>query len=98
MRIITRKRLNEFGQEHPDCKSGLDNWYRIMAKTDYDSFLDVRKTFPSADKDQNHTVFNISGNKARLIAAIHYNTKCVYIRHVLTHAEYDKENWKQDLK
>ncbi len=69
-----------------------------MDKTNYSSFTDLRKTFPSADKVKNLTAFNIGGNKVRLIAAIHYNTKCVYIRYVLTHAEYDKENWKKDLK
>jgi len=66
-----------------------------MKHTDYKSFNDIRKTFPSADKVGNLTVFNIGGNKARLIAAIHYNTKCVYVRHVLTHAEYDKGHWKK---
>ena len=95
MRVITRKRLIEFGKKHPDCKSALENWYRIIKRTDYKSFNDMRKTFPSADKVGKMTVFNIGGNKARLVVAIHYNTKCVYVRHVLTHAEYDKELWKK---
>ncbi len=98
MRIITRKRLIEFIQKHPNSESSLNNWYHIVSKTDYSSFADLRKTFPSADRIENLTAFNISGNKIRLVSAIHYNTKCVYVRYILTHAEYDKENWKKDLK
>ena len=59
------------------------------------SFAELRKTFKSADQEKKLTVFNIGGNKARLTAAIHYNTKRVYIRQVLTHAEYDKDKWKE---
>ena len=62
-----------------------------MKHTDFDSLADVRRTFPSADRVGRFTVFNIGGNKARLIVAIHYNRKKIYIRHVLTHAEYDEE-------
>ncbi|MCH7763974.1 MAG: type II toxin-antitoxin system HigB family toxin [Candidatus Marinimicrobia bacterium] len=98
MRIITRKRLIEFAENHSESKNALDTWFHIMDKTNYSSFADLRKTFPSADKLKNLTVFNIGGNKIRLITAIHYNTKCVYLRYVLTHAEYDKGNWKKDLK
>lgn len=98
MRVITRKRLNEFLRKHPNCESALNNWYHIVSKTEFSSFADLRKTFPSADQVHNLIVFNIGGNKARLISAIHYNTKRIYIRHVLTHTEYDKDNWKKDLK
>lgn len=98
MRVITRKRIIEFVKKHPNSESALNNWYQIVSKTNYSSFSELRKTFPSADKVDNLTVFNIGGNNVRLISAIHYNTKCVYIRHILTHAEYDKENWKKDLK
>lgn len=95
MRVISRKRLNDFGERHPDRQSGLDNWYRIMKHSEYKSFNDLRKTFPNADKVGRLTVFNIGGNKTRLIAAIHYNTRSVFVRNVLTHAEYDKGNWKK---
>lgn len=63
-----------------------------MWGTDFGSFAEIKKAFPSADKK--FTVLDISGNKYRLIAAIHYNRKKVYIRHVLTHAEYDLDKWK----
>jgi mRNA interferase HigB len=55
----------------------------------------MREAFPSADQVGGLTVFNISGNKVRLIAAIHYNRKIIYIRAVLTHREYDEGKWKE---
>jgi mRNA interferase HigB len=94
MHIITRKRLLEFAKEHPKSAMALDSWYRIVKNTEISNFSALRKTFPSADKVGNLTVFNIGGHKIRLIAAVHYNTQCLYIRHVLTHKEYDKEKWK----
>jgi mRNA interferase HigB len=55
----------------------------------------LRETFPSADQVGKLTVFNIGGNKVRLIAAIHYNRKKIYVRAVLTHSEYDEQRWKE---
>lgn len=95
MHIITRRRLLEFVEKHPDCSTALESWYRIVKHTDFDSFTELRQTFPSVDRVSKLTVFNIGGNKARLIAAIHYNTHLVYIRHVLTHKEYDRGKWKE---
>jgi mRNA interferase HigB len=94
MRIIKRKPLLEFAQKYPDVSSSLENWHRIVKHSEYKSFADLRKTFPSADFVEGFTVFNIGGNKARLIIVIHYNTKIIYIRHVLTHEEYDRGSWK----
>lgn len=95
MHIITRKRLLEFAKKYPDCLTALESWYRIAKHTDFKSFADLKQTFPAADKVDRFTVFNIGGNKARLIAAVHYNTQKIYIRHVLTHREYDKDKWKE---
>ncbi len=95
MHIITRKRLIEFAKKHPDCSTALESWYRIIKRTDLNSFNELRQTFPSADIVDNLTVFNIGGNKARLIAAIHYNTHLIYIRHILTHREYDRGSWRK---
>lgn len=95
MHVITRKRLNEFAKLHPNTKGALTQWYSLIKQNDFSSFVELRKFFPSADQVGRPTVFNIGGNKARLIAAIHYNRKKVYIRAVLTHAEYDEEEWKK---
>ncbi|MEA5418243.1 type II toxin-antitoxin system HigB family toxin [Spirulina sp. CCNP1310] len=94
MHMITRKRINEFIEQHPDTRTALNRWYKIVKASQFESFDDVRSTFPDADRVNNLTVFNIGGNKVRLIAAIHYNRKRVYIRYVLTHSEYDRGKWK----
>ena len=95
MHIITRKRLIEFAIKHPACSAAVESWYRIVKRTDFNSFAELRQAFPGADKVANLTVINIGGNKARLIAAIHYNTRRIYIRHVLTHKEYDRGYWRK---
>lgn len=93
--IITRKRLREFGARHREAVTLLNVWFAIMSRTDFGSFAKLRKVFPSADKVGKFTVFDIGGNKYRLVAAIHYSRKKVYIRHVLTHSEYDPDKWKE---
>ncbi len=95
MHVITRKRLNEFAEKHPDLQSALAHWYRLMKHGNYRSFANLRETFPGADLVGKLTVFNIGGNKARLIAALHFNRQKVYIRAVLTHREYDTGAWKE---
>jgi mRNA interferase HigB len=94
MHIITRKRLNEFAETHPTAESGLAHWYRILKRNNPANFAELRGLLPHADQVGGLTVFNIGGNKARLIAALHYNRRKVYIRAVLTHAEYDPGKWK----
>jgi mRNA interferase HigB len=95
MHVITRRELNKFAQRYPDSKSALADWYRIMRRNTFDNFAQLRVLFPAADKVGKLTVFNIGGNKYRLIAAIHYNRKRIYIRAVLTHDEYNKGKWKE---
>jgi mRNA interferase HigB len=93
--VISRKALQQFWERHPDSKNPLSRWFRIMQKHDFASFNELRDTFPTADKIGDLIVFNIGGNKYRLIVSIHFNRNKVYIRHVLTHAEYDKGAWKK---
>jgi len=95
MHIITRKRLLEFSRKHPDSEEPLDRWYRIVKQNNYNSFAELRKTFPKSDQVGKFTVFDIGGNKYRLIAYIVYSAKRIYIRHILTHPEYDKGKWKE---
>jgi mRNA interferase HigB len=95
MHIITRKRLNDYAQKHPDATSSLQHWYRLMKSKNFTSLADLQTVFPSADSVGKLTVFNIGGNKARLIAAIHYNRRKIYVRTVLTHDEYDRGKWKE---
>jgi mRNA interferase HigB len=94
MHVISRRKLLEAATRHVGLFAPLDAWYRIARKAEWRSLEEVRKIFPSADGVDKYTVFNIKGNNFRLIAEINFNTGRIYIRHVLTHAEYDKEGWK----
>lgn len=95
MHIITRKRLNDFAATHPEARSALQYWYKMIKGNRFQSLVELRAVFPHADQVGKLTVFNLGGNKARLIAAIHYNRQRVYIRAILTHAEYDEGKWKE---
>jgi mRNA interferase HigB len=94
MHVIAKPALVTFWSKHPDSQASLAAWYKVIQACDFANFGELRKTFASADHVKGLTVFNISGNKYRLIAAIHYNRKKVYIRHILTHVEYDLGKWK----
>ena len=95
MHVITRKRLNDFAALYPEVKTALQHWYRVIRLNKFNTFNELKVLFPHADQVGKLTVFNIAGNKVRLIAAIHYNSHKVYIRNVLTHDEYDKIKWKE---
>jgi len=95
MHVITRKRLNEFSEKYPNGKRALEHWYKLMKGKNFRTFVELRADFPHADQVGKLTVFNIGGNKIRLIAAIHYNRQRVYIRNLLTHDEYEKGKWKE---
>jgi mRNA interferase HigB len=96
MHIISNKRLKEFAQIHPDAAPGLDNWYKVASSAQWKNLAQVRQILSSADPVGNFTVFNIKGNNYRLITSIDYQKQIIYIKYVLTHAEYDKEKWKDD--
>jgi mRNA interferase HigB len=95
MHIISRKKILDFALKHPDASEPLDRWYRIVKSSNYSSFSELRLTFPSADQVGRLTVFDIGGNKFRLIAFIVYPAKRLYIREIMTHKEYDKGKWKE---
>ena len=91
MHVITRKRLQEFWRDHPESEKPLKAWFAIMRLRRYSTPHEMRQDFPSASfLGQWRTVFNIGGNKYRLIVDMRYDLGRVYIRHVLTHAEYDR--------
>ncbi len=70
-------------------------WYRVAKKAEWKNLTDVRRVFPSADVVEGFTVFNIKGNAYRLITEINYQTGRIFLRHVLTHAEYSKGGWRR---
>ena len=94
MHVLSRKALREAAGKHGDLEKPLDVWYRVAKRADWKNLSDVRVAFPTADAVGKYTVFNIKGNAYRLVVEINYRTGRVFIRHVLTHQEYDKEKWK----
>jgi mRNA interferase HigB len=96
MHVISKKKLREFWVLYPRAESPLEVWYQIAKRAEWENFADVRKTFNAADSVGRFVVFDIGGNKYRLIAVIHFNRAKLFVRHVLTHAEYDEGKWKDD--
>jgi len=93
--VISRKALIQFWESHTDSKTPLARWYKVVSKTDFQGFAELRRVFPSVDRVDDLFVFNIAGNKYRLITSIHFNRGKVYIRYILTHKEYDRGGWKK---
>ncbi len=94
MHVISRKRLLEAAEKDSSLSEALDTWYRIAKQAAWQSLADVRRVFPTADGVGRYTVFNVKGNRYRMICEVNYRTGRVFIRYVLTHAEYDKGGWK----
>jgi len=96
MRIISKRKLREFWETHPrgaDARAPLDVWYAVVQHADWTTPADVKSTYPHASILKNgRVVFNIGGNKFRLVALINYRAQIVYIRFVGTHHEYDDIN------
>jgi len=95
VQVISQKALRSFWEEHPHSRTPLLRWYKVMRHTRFDSFASILGPFPSADKVDDWVVFNIGGNKYRLLTSIHFNRSKVYVRHVLTHQDYDRRSWRQ---
>ncbi|WP_373541527.1 type II toxin-antitoxin system HigB family toxin [Chamaesiphon sp.] len=94
MHIISRKRLVLFALTHADSEVALDTWDRTAKSAEWQNLVELREAYPSADLVDIYTVFNIKGNHYRLIAEINYRIGTIFVRNILTHAEYDKEQWK----
>jgi len=95
MRIIKRGALVEFWQQHPDARASLESWYGVVRKAAWKTPAEMRTVYGNADVVGRRTVFNIAGNKYRLIAGVNYQTQRVFVLYILTHAEYDQGDWKQ---
>jgi mRNA interferase HigB len=100
VRVISLKLLRDFWELYPDAELPLRAWYRTATLAGWKNLAEVRKTYAHADGvrtsgGETLTVFNIGGNKYRLIARIRYDYQLVNVRAVLTHAEYDDEDWKE---
>lgn len=94
MQVIAWKTLKTFGERHPDAVGPLHQWFKLIERGRFTSFPELRRTFGSVDKVGDLYVFNIGGNKYRLITYVRFDWQRCYIKHVLTHADYDKGTWK----
>ncbi len=102
MRLISRKRLKDFWDKWPAAKGPLEQWYKVVLSARWNHFAELRKTFNHADvatTNKRHPVviFDVGGNKFRIIAAVHYDRGICYVLRVLTHKDYDTNKWKRDL-
>jgi mRNA interferase HigB len=100
MHVISPKKLREFWATHADSESPLKAWEKIASKATWANFAEIRADFPHADPVGTCIVFNIGGNKYRLIVRV-FHAKDefkgrVYVLHVLTHNDYDTDRWKKD--
>jgi len=96
VRVISRRALREFAKRQPDAAPALDVWFKLASKAYWRNLDDVKTVFPHADLAGDCTVFNVGGNKYRVVTIIIYAVQRIYIRFVMTHAEYDKGRWKHD--
>ena len=94
MKLISNKALREFAVKHPAAEMPLQNFRLLVEKGRLTSFADLKTTFGSVDKVGERLVFNIGGNKYRLIAAIAFTPQLLWVKAILTHTEYDKGDWK----
>ena len=90
MHVISRKKLRDYCQNHADSCEALDDWYKIASQANWNKLIEVQTIYPQAEAVGNFTIFNVKGNKYRLIVSLNYQKQIVYIKYILTHAEYDK--------
>jgi mRNA interferase HigB len=95
MRVIKRGALVQFWQNHPDARASLESWYAVVHRANWKAPTDLKQVYRNADLVGRRTVFNVAGNKYRLIARVNYHTQRVFVLYLLTHAEYDRGAWKQ---
>jgi len=96
MRVISRRPLREFWLIHPPAENPLKGWFRVLETGNFGDFNALRTTFGAVDYVAPFTIFDVGGNKYRVVAIVHYGRKRLYVKHVFTHAEYDR--WSDDMR
>ena len=94
MHIVSCKAIRIFCEDHPHARNALDHWYRVAKRAVWSSFADVKQSFNTADFVPPYLVFDIGGNKYRLVAETNFSRRVLFIRSILTHKEYMKGTWK----
>lgn len=96
MHLISIRNLRLDANKFPDATKQIEDWYTTVKKAEWSNLEDVRTIYRDAEAVGNFTIFNIKGNAYRLIVGIDYENQVVYYKYFLTHAEYDKNKWKND--
>jgi mRNA interferase HigB len=96
MRIISKKKLRDFWAIHASAKKPLEAWYQRVTVAVWANYQELNRDIPSADVVGDCVVFNILHNDFRLIARIRFQTHLVYVLRIMTHAEYDRTDWKTE--
>lgn len=96
--MISNRALREFARIFPDAGPPLQAWRKIVEASRFSGFADLKAGFRSVDKVDDFYVFNIGGNKYRLVVAIHFDRQLVFVRAVMTHSKYDKGRWKEQRR
>src|SRR5688572_16324100 len=97
MHVISIQKLRAFWQLNRGSEKSLRAWYKLLEKCIANNYVELKQTFNSADMVEDYTVFDVGGNKYRVIVQIYYQYGRAYIAEVLTHAEYDEQSWKARL-
>ena len=92
--MISVRAVRDFGKAHPVSVASLSNWLKTTQAAKWQIFVELRADFGSADQVGRRTVFNIGGNKYRMITRVNYRSKRVFVLHIMKHAEYAKGEWK----
>ncbi len=100
MHVISRATIEAAAKRHPSAAGWLEQWWRHAAKSRWESLHDVRLVYSSADRVGRCLIFNACGNRFRLIVGVKYaddvQRGTLWVKHFLTHAKYDKGDWKGD--
>ena len=94
MHVVSHKAIRTFSDEHPDAGNALDHWYRVAKRATWSSFIEVKQSFNTVDFVTPFAVFDIGGNKYRLVAEMNFSRNVLFIRRIMTHKEYAKGTWK----
>jgi len=96
VRLIAIKNLREAATIYPDVAIVIEDFYQILKAASWQNLEEVKQSFASAEAVGNFTVFNVKGNRYRLILYINYQKQIAFFKYFLTHAHYDKDKWKND--
>ena len=95
MHVISYRAIREHKAKHAGSATSLDSWYRVTAACRWENFAELKQVFGTADFVAPYVVFNVGGNKYRLIAEVNFRSKTLFIRQILTHKEYDEGKWRK---